>query len=266
MFDALKMNVRITVPDDLIVNSSGIEVPGALIDLGALNVTLGGDLTAIKEPSGTVRLTGSVNTVRGTYDFQGRRFEVLREGGLHFEGTEDFDPRLDLRTHRLIQGVDARVDIVGTLKQPRVKLSSTPPLEDADILALVVFNQNLNQLGTGEQTALMARAQNLAAGVVTGALSKSIAKALNLETFQFDVAGENGGGPALTVGQQVGPNLYLKVQQAVGGESMTNVLIEYAFTNWMRLQTNVQQGSQTEQSLFQRQQGTGADLIFLFSK
>jgi len=266
MFDALKMNVRITVPDDLIVNSSGIEVPGALIDLGALNVTLGGDLTAIKEPSGTVRLTGSVNTVRGTYDFQGRRFEVLREGGLHFEGTEDFDPRLDLRTHRLIQGVDARVDIVGTLKQPRVKLSSTPPLEDADILALVVFNQNLNQLGTGQQTALMARAQNLAAGVVTGALSKSIAKALNLETFQFDVAGENGGGPALTVGQQVGPNLYLKVQQAVGGESMTNVLIEYAFTNWMRLQTNVQQGSQTEQSLFQRQQGTGADLIFLFSK
>ncbi|HEX7793335.1 MAG TPA: translocation/assembly module TamB domain-containing protein [Vicinamibacterales bacterium] len=265
-FDALKMNVRITVPDDLIVNSSGIEVPGALIDLGALNVTLGGDLTAIKEPSGTVRLTGAVTTVRGTYEFQGRRFDVLREGGLHFEGTEDFDPRLDLRTHRIIQGVDAHVDIVGTLKQPRVQLSSTPPLEDADILALVVFNQNLNQLGTGEQTALVARAQNLAAGAVTGALSKSIAKALNLETFQFDVAGENGAGPALTVGQQVGPNLYLKVQQAVGGESTTNVLIEYAFTNWMRLQTNVQQGSQTEQSLFQRPQGTGADLIFLFSK
>jgi hypothetical protein len=44
------------------------------------------------------------------------------------------------------------------------------------------------------------------------------------------------------------------------------VLIEYAFTNWLRLQTNVQQGSQTEQSLFQRPQGTGADLIFLFSK
>jgi autotransporter translocation and assembly factor TamB len=265
-FDALKMNVRITVPDDLIVNSSGLQVPGALIDLGALNVTLGGDLTAIKEPSGTVRLTGSVNTVRGTYEFQGRRFDVLREGGLRFEGTEDFDPRLDLRTHRIVQGVDARVDIVGTLKQPRVQLSSTPPLEEADILALVVFNQNLNQLGTGEQTALVARAQNLAAGAVTGALSQSIAKALNLETFQFDVAGENGSGPALTVGQQVGPNLYVKVQQAVGGDSATNLLIEYAFTNWMRLQTTVQEGTQAQQLLFQRPQGTGADLIFLFSK
>jgi len=56
------------------------------------------------------------------------------------------------------------------------------------------------------------------------------------------------------------------VQQAVGGDSATNLLIEYAFTNWMRLQTTVQQGTQTQQPQFQRQQGTGADLIFLFSK
>jgi autotransporter translocation and assembly factor TamB len=266
IFDALRMNVRITVPDDLIVNSAGIQVPGALVDLGALNVTLGGDLTATKDPAGTVRLRGSVNTVRGTYQFQGRRFEVLREGGIHFEGTEDFDPRLDLRTRRLIQGVDTHVDIRGTLKQPQIALSSTPPLEDADILALVVFNQPLNQLGTGQQMTLVERAQSLATGAVIGTLSQSIAKALNLETFQFDVAPENGSGPALTVGQQLGPNLYIKVQQAVGETANTNLLLEYAFTNWLRLQTNVQQGAQTQRSQFQRTQGTGADLIFLFSK
>jgi autotransporter translocation and assembly factor TamB len=263
-FDALRMNVRITVPDDLIVTSSGIEVPGALIDLGALNLTLGGDLTATKDPAGTVRLRGSVNTVRGTYEFQGRRFEVLREGGIHFEGLEDFDPRLDLRTRRLIQGVDAHVDIRGTLKQPQVALSSIPPLEDADILALVVFNQPLNQLGAGQQMTLVERAQSLAAGALAGTLSQSIAKALNLETFRFDVAGDSG--PALTVGQQLGPNLYVKVQQAIGETTNTNLLLEYAFTNWLRLQTNVQQGSPAETSRFVRSQGTGADLIFLFSK
>jgi translocation and assembly module TamB len=120
----------------------------------------------MKDPSGTVRLTGTVNTIRGTYDFQGRRFEVLREGGIRFEGTEDFDPTLDLRTRRMIQGVDARVDIRGTLKRPEVKLSSTPPLEDADILALVVFNQPLNQLGSGQQASLVQTAQNLATGAV----------------------------------------------------------------------------------------------------
>jgi len=165
-----------------------------------------------------------------------------------------------------VTGVDARVDLRGTLKHPEVKLSSTPPLEDADILALVVFNQQLNQLGAGEQMTLIERAQNLATGALVGSLSQSIAKALNLETFRFDVAPESGGGPALTVGQQVGPNLYIKVQQGVGDLSTMNLLVEYAFTNWLRLQTNVQQGSQTPESRFQRSQGSGADLIFLFSK
>jgi autotransporter translocation and assembly factor TamB len=266
LLDGLRMNVRITVPDDLIITSSGIQVPGALVDLGALNVTLGGALIARKDPSGTIRLVGSVNTVRGTYEFQGRRFDVLRDGGIHFEGTEEFDPRLDLRTHRLINGVDAHVNVLGTLQQPQIALSSVPPLEDADILALVVFNQPLNELGAGQQATLVERAQSLATGAVVGSLSKSIAKALNLETFQFDVAPQSGGGPSITVGQQVGPNLYLKVQQGVGNASTTNVLLEYAFTNWLRLQTNVQQGSETQQSQFQRNQGTGADLIFLFSK
>src|SRR5262245_39171406 len=264
VFDALRMNVRIFVPDDLIVNSRGSQVPGAPIDLGALNITLGGDLTATKDPGGSVRLRGAVNTIRGIYEFQGRRFDVVREGGIHFEGTEDFDPRLDLRTRRLINGVDAHVDIVGTLKQPRVQLSSTPPLEDADILALVVFNQPLNELGAGQQSTLVERAQSLATGAVVGTLSKSIAKALNLETFEFDVASSTG--PQLTIGQQVGPNLYVKVQQPVGETATTNLLVEYAFTNWLRLQTNVQQGSNTQQSQFQRSQGSGADLIFLFSK
>jgi autotransporter translocation and assembly factor TamB len=143
-------------------------------------------------------------------------------------------------------------------------LSSTPPLEDADILALVVFNQPLNELGAGQQSTLVERAQSLAAGAVVGTLSKSIARALNLETFEFDVASSTG--PQLTIGQQVGPNLYVKVQQAVGETATTNLLVEYAFTNWLRLQTNVQQGSNTQQSQFQRSQGSGADLIFLFSK
>jgi autotransporter translocation and assembly factor TamB len=35
------------------------------------------------------------------------------------------------------------VEIQGTLRQPEIVLDSTPPLEQADILALIVFNQPL---------------------------------------------------------------------------------------------------------------------------
>ena len=52
-------------------------------------VTLGGDLTLTREPGDpAMRLAGAVNTIRGNYDFQGRRFEILRDGSIRFEGLE----------------------------------------------------------------------------------------------------------------------------------------------------------------------------------
>ena len=85
LFDALTVNVGLTVPDDLIVRASSLQTPGSPIGLGALNVTLGGDLQAIKDPGDIFRLRGIVKTIRGTYDFQGRRFEILRDGTVRFE-------------------------------------------------------------------------------------------------------------------------------------------------------------------------------------
>ena len=39
----------------------------------------------------------------------------------------------------------------------------------------------------------------------------------------------------------------------------------HTLTEWLRLQTNVLQGSSTQQQLFQRMQGSGVDLLFFFS-
>jgi autotransporter translocation and assembly factor TamB len=265
MFNALRANVRLTVPNDLVVKASSLQTPGSPIGLGALNLTLGGDLTVEKERGGRPRLRGIVNTVRGNYDFQGRRFEILREGTVRFEGLDEIDPTLDLRTRRLIQGVETRVMVRGTLQAPEIVLESTPPLEQADILSLIVFNQPINQLGEGQQTSLAARAQAIAGGAVAGQLAQSIGNALNLDTFEITLAPENGGGPEVTLGQQVGQNLYVKVQQGVGDQNTTNFVLEYELNNWLRFQTNVVQGSSVQQSLFSRQQSTGGDLIFFFS-
>jgi hypothetical protein len=51
----------------------------------------------------------------------------------------------------------------------------------------------------------------------------------------------------------------------VGEVNQTNLILEYELTKWLRLRTNVLQGSTTQANLFQRQQGSGADLLFFFS-
>jgi len=230
-----------------------------------LNVTLGGDLYASKVPWDQVRLIGVVNTVRGTYDFQGRRFTILRDGTVRFEGFDDLDPDLDIKTERLIQAVTANVNLRGTLKHPEVVLTSSPPQDPADILSLIVFNQPINSVSEGQQINLLQRAEALAGGAVAGEFAKSIGNALNLDTFEINLAPETGGVPQVTLGQQVGQNLYVKVQQSVGDQSQTNVVIEYELQKWLRLQTNVLQGSSTQLQLFQRMQGSGVDLLFFFS-
>ena len=55
------------------------------------------------------------------------------------------------------------------------------------------------------------------------------------------------------------------MQQGIGDQSQTNLIVEYTLTEWLRLQTNVLQGSSTQQQLFQRMQGSGVDLLFFFS-
>ena len=128
-----------------------------------------------------------------------------------------------------------------------------------------MFNQPLNSVGEGQQISLMQRAQGMATGAVANQFAKSIGNALNLDEFEINMAPETGGGPQLTVGQQVGENLYVKVQQGLGEIGQTNFILEYELTKWLRLRTNVLQGSSTQASLFQRQQGSGADLLFFFS-
>jgi autotransporter translocation and assembly factor TamB len=265
-FGAVGIDVHVTVPDDLAVRATDLRAPGAPVGLGTMNITLGGDLRITKQPGQGIRLVGPVNTVRGYYDFQGRRFTILRDGSVRFEGLEQIDPALDIRSERVIQGVAARVNVVGTLRKPELKLSSTPPLEEADILSLIVFNQPINTLGEGQQISLAQRAEAMAAGALAGELSRSIEGVLNLSEFQINAAPASGGGPEVTIGEQIGQNFYVRVEQGFGSQAQTNVVFEYEITRWLRLRTNVFEGSQTtQQQMFQPLQDTGIDLLFFFS-
>jgi translocation and assembly module TamB len=155
--------------------------------------------------------------------------------------------------------------VAGTLTQPQIVLSSNPPLEQADILSLIVFNQPINQLGEGQQLSLAQRAQALATGAVATQLANSIGNALGVDVFEISTAPESGAAAELTIGQQVGPNLFVKLQQGIGDQTQTNFILEYELASWLRLQTNVIQGASTQQQLFQRMQGSGVNLFFFFS-
>lgn len=262
LLDAATIDVRLTIPDDLVLRGDDVRVVDGGTSLGALNVTVGADLRASQTPGDRLLVTGLVNTVRGYYDFQGRRFMVVRDGAIRFEGGDIDNPTLDVAATRDISGVEARVDIRGTAQAPELVLSSTPALDEADILALIVFNRPLDDLGTGEQVTLAQRAGALVGGRLTGALATSLRDALDVDQFEIDAFASTG--PSVTVGNRIGDRIYVRLRQQLGSLDASQVLLEYELLKNLRLQTSMTQGARTDRSPGRRVERSGIDLLYFF--
>ena len=237
--------MRLRLPDDLLLRGRDMHASFSRVGLGDMNITVGGELQIRKAPGGgEPALVGTVTVVRGFYDFQGRRFEVLRDSQIRFGGTRPIDPALQVDAQRIISGVTAIVNIRGTARQPQVNLSSQPPLDEADVLSLIVFNQSINQLGEGERLNLAERAGGLAVGYLATPLANSIARALDLDIFEIRATGGENGQPSMAVGQQFGSRLFVSFRQEFGSDDYSQLSLEYRINELLRFVSTVTQGTQ----------------------
>jgi translocation and assembly module TamB len=266
LLDAIALEVALGIPSNLVLRGNDIRPANAPIEIGSMVVTVGGAVQVRKDPGGEFRLLGEVNTIRGNYNFQGRRFEILRDGRIRFAGTEELDPTVDIRARRIISGVETFVRVMGTMKQPELSFSSNPPLDQADILSLIVFNQPINELGEGEQVTLTERAAALAGGYIASGLAHSLGNALDIDEFEIQAQGERGFGPSLTVGEQVGEKFFFRVRQGFGDAQATELILEYQITDFLRAQaTGAQIPGGAQRVTFRRIERAGLDLFFFFS-
>ena len=152
------------------------------------------------------------------------------------------------------------------MRDPELTLSSQPPLDQTDILSLIVFNQPASRLGQGQTNDLGQRAAQIAGGFVVSPIASSLGRALNLDVLEVDPTGDNSAGPTVTVGQQVGERLFLKFRQLFGGQPVSEFQLEYQLTNILRLQGSFAEGqTSANRSLTRRVERGGIDLVVYFS-
>src|SRR6185503_12669512 len=99
---------------------------------------------------------------------------------------------------------EAFVRVQGTMTEPQLTFTSSPPLDEADILSLIVFNLPINELGEAQQVSIAQRAGALAGSYFASGLASAIGNALELDEFEIQAQGETGASPSLLVGEQVG--------------------------------------------------------------
>ena len=80
--------------------------PNTTIGLGSFNIRAASEIIIDKQPGQPVSVTGSLDSLSGTFAFEGRRFELYSSSSVDFRG--DFrDPELFIAVYRVVSGVEA---------------------------------------------------------------------------------------------------------------------------------------------------------------
>ena len=201
------------------------------------DITLGGGVSVSKKRDAAPRLAGVIQLARGWAGFQGRRF-LLDRGTLAFDEETQLNPRLDIlaRYEHDDYVIDALVG--GTAETPRLDLRSTPPLEQADILAVLLFGKPTSALNKGEEIDLQQEAVALTSGYAAATLGQSVSDALGLDTLGIDLSGLDFSGGQVGFGRALTRKTRISASQSIGGKQGQEVAIDYEMTPNLDLRTS----------------------------
>jgi translocation and assembly module TamB len=208
---AAPLDIQITLPGQTFVRGHGLDSEWR----GRLKI--GGT-------SAAPAITGSLESIRGTFDILGKTFRVAH-GVIAFDGGPAFDPRLDITAEVAAADIAAQALVGGVASAPTVSLSSTPAVPQDEILSRVLFGRGLGQISTGEGLQVAQAAATLAGGG-PGVLDK-LRTGLGLDRLSFGAAangpassnlnpaagGNATGSPSVSGGKYVAKGVFVGVTQ-----------------------------------------------------
>jgi translocation and assembly module TamB len=193
------------------------------------SIELAGDLRVEKEPHEPIRVGGQITLRRGWYVFQGRRF-VIEDGSVVFTGTVPPDPALYVTASYETRDYRVIVQVGGTASKPTLTLSSEPPLDQADVLAVVLFGKPTNALGRSETAGLQQQALEISTGYVAPDLRESVMNSLGLDVFDVEIPQDDTTPGRVSVGRYVTGDVFVSLAQEFGAQQAEVVSLEYSLT------------------------------------
>jgi autotransporter translocation and assembly factor TamB len=193
------------------------------------NIELGGELRLEKEPFAPLRIVGRIRLLRGWYAFQGRRFDIDR-GTILFTGASPPEPVFNVTAKHHADSYTVTVHVEGSGDKPTLTLSSDPPLEQADILAVLLFGKPVAELGRAQAVGLQDKALDLAAGYVMPELRTSVMNTLGLDALDVQLPGDESNPGQVRVGRYVTGDVFVSLAQEFGAHAAEVVRVEYSLT------------------------------------
>ncbi|MFO1036082.1 MAG: translocation/assembly module TamB domain-containing protein [Geminicoccaceae bacterium] len=222
-----------------------ILMPGKVFLRGrGLDSEWGGDLR-VQGTAAAPRIVGDIHFRRGLMDLLGRRFNIQR-GTIRFTGSNPPEPWVDLVASATAADVTAVVALRGIVTDPKLTLSSQPPLPQDEVLSRILFGRSTARITPIQGIQLAAAVQELQGGGGISSVLGAIRKSTGLDTLDFTSTdtpnGETQG--AVRAGRYVTDNVYVEGQQGTAPGS-GRVRVQVDVTPSVSVTTDLYDSGQT---------------------
>ena len=177
-------------------------------------------------------INGRADITSGTVTYRKKEF-IIKKGVVDFLNPYKIEPTLDISSEVTVRDWLITLGISGTTDEMTFKLSSDPPLDDGDILSLLLIGRTSKEMIAGEGGSNQS-AQQMLAEALADVLDKDIKNVTGLDIFETQMTGtsENGNGSdvKVTLGKEISKRLTVKyVMETKKGEMVQGTIAEYKF-------------------------------------
>ncbi|MBL7545851.1 MAG: translocation/assembly module TamB domain-containing protein [Bdellovibrionaceae bacterium] len=254
-FDPIALDINVFLDNKYLIKNSLVE--------GYANGNV-----QLKGPISNILIFGKVEMEKGTkLYFKDKQFE-LQSGLINFASPTEINPDVYITASARVNDYDINLLLQGPAKTANIKMTSSPPLAENEIislLALGVTSSQLEQNVQGKDQAAQTGYEIGAAVLSQSALTKGLKNRLGLEiqfVNQFDTS-KNASVLKATATKRITNNIQATASRAIVN-STTEVKVQYFFNNnlsaignWEGRESEEAKGVETQsQSVF------GLDLEF----
>ncbi|PSJ16527.1 translocation/assembly module TamB domain-containing protein [Nitrosomonas supralitoralis] len=199
------------------------------IRASGLEGRLTGQLQVQNDRNNKLKLNGAIAAQDTSFKAYGQNLSVKR-GIVSFQGPLD-DPELNILAVRENLAVVAGVEIMGSVRHPRVKLISTPDVPDTEKLSWIVLGRKPDASGL-DTSVLLAAAGSILGGQSGSGITEQISAALGVDEISFRQAGIGSSltGQIGVVGKRISSRAYLSYERGLTATTMGITKLTYNLT------------------------------------
>lgn len=233
------IDIAVSAPRQIHIHGRGIDAE------------MGGELH-LRGPVATPQVTGGFELLRGSIALAGSHLK-FSSGRIGFSGSGpggSLDPSLDFTAESTIGETTCRLQVVGSVDSPQLRLSSVPQLPQEEILARLLFAQSTSQL-SALQAARIGGALVTFSGLRDAGpnLLGKLQTTLELDTLEVSTMDTSTQKSAVTVeaGRYVWDRVYVAGKSIAGGGFQLGV--DFEVNRNLKLQTRLGDNSATAQGV-----------------